>query len=70
MSNLPEVARPATITVCGVDLTVHVLDDGQRVINAAMASSTSVAGTAPRFLDLMARGLLKVQHGNNDQHPD
>ena len=34
MSNLPEVARTATITVAGVDLTVHVLDDGQRVIEA------------------------------------
>ena len=34
MSNLPEVARTDTITIAGVDLTVHVLDDGQRVIEA------------------------------------
>ncbi len=34
MSNLPEVARTDTITLAGVDLTVHVLDDGQRVIEA------------------------------------
>ena len=34
MSNLPEVARTDTITVAGVDLTVHVLNDGQRVIGA------------------------------------
>lgn len=39
MSDLPKSIATETLNVMGVDMVVHVLDDGQRVIEAESAAA-------------------------------
>ena len=39
MSNLPQVVHSGTVNIGGFELTVHVLDNGQRVIDAECLNS-------------------------------
>ncbi len=50
MTNIPEAVWSGTFKVCGVDLKCHVLDNGQRVIDADSFNQLFMVGTLSRAL--------------------
>lgn len=63
MSELPHVMSSATVRIMGVDLTVHVLDDGQRVIDSESVGRLFTALVdldTPPMTEDEAVGLAKV----------